>query len=500
MLWQPKKKRIAHPKPIDCRLGLGSLGIGLGFGGGRANVVMATAVKAASAGDRYASGALDFFSETPGTVRIRFRVEAFPSGTGLQHIAGHSWAGGGWLLCMQDANTDGRSALVLWVGVDGALKQVGIKMLLPEMVGQILTVHIVFDGTKVRWYLDGWEAGKGYVTAGFGLSYTAYNTPSEGLSLCSRSNGTLTTDHSLVEVAISSSQLTATQVATDAAKAVGVAISGEIHRWTAYQALGSTWNASAGAVSLTRTGAPTVSSVPSLLLKSRGVLNGLGDSVLAGARAGGAYAEGWRRPAQKKSYSLGKGFIWTGSVTAGAYPLSLGTYNDYDSQHNGTGGERLQNRVGSLATQLPNIGGPYTNLLLAYGLNDFADLGAGGRTKAQFETDLTTAVSTFFATRPNAPRMYIVSCYDPADAASGFTAAGSSQHIQLQAHLTNFNAFIASLQGTYPRLRGINISGLITNPNDVAQLFDGTHPSPAMYQTIGDFIGSYIGNDLPIAA
>jgi hypothetical protein len=311
--------------------------------------------------------------------------------------------------------------------------------------------------------------------------------------------GSFTGTQSVVEVAISSTQMSATQVATDAAKSVGSAIVGETHRWTSDLSLGATWTASSGAINLTRTGAPTIASAAQSILKSRGVLNMFGDSVLAGRREDNAAAEGWRRTAQKVAYTAGKGFVVTGSVTAGAYPIATG-YNDYDSQHNGTGGERLATRLATLAADLANVGGPYTSGLIAYGLNDFADLGAGGRTKVQFEADIATGCSTFFATRPNAPRLYIVSCYDPADAASGFTGAGSSQHVQLNLHLANFDALIASLQGTYPRLRGINISSLVNNRNNVAQLYDGTHPAAAFYPTIGTVIGNYIANDLPVAA
>ena len=428
-------------------------------------------IKYNNATDSYNSAANAFGAYTPGTIRFRFRVEKVPS-TAFKWIGGFSAAGGGWLICTEDTIGGSLTAqLVCYIGVDGTLKRLARKFILSEMIGQILTCHIVFDsvGGKAHFYIDGNEIGDGTVNTGLGLAYAVYNPSAAALGLGSRAaDGAYTSEQSIVEVAFSSSIFTTPQVVADANTAIGTPITGETNRWTCDSSVGANWVANTGAVNLTRNNTPTLQNPISYLLCTKGTFNIFGDSVAAGREISGLSGNGWKKPVQQNCDLNQKGISWIGAGPATAATL------DFDIWQNAVGGLALSTQLATLATDLTNCGGPETGVILAFGLNDFIAL---NHTEAQFVADLNTAIGICNAVR-NKPKILIVSCYDVATG-----SATVPQHNTIISYDNNFDSMINTLKLTYPqnRIEGANYSKVITNPDDPLQLYDGTHPTQTYY-------------------
>lgn len=412
-------------------------------------------------------------------MRVRFQMLAPPS-TGFHWIAGYTAAAAqGWLVATQETGIGSAfGQLVVYAGLDAAITRIGRKFLLAAQVGQLVTVHIVFDGTKAHVYVDGYEIGIGNVTAGLPKSYTTYNKPTTtALGVGNDSTLSFVGEQGVVEVATSSLAMSAAQVLADARKAVGVAMANETHRYTATASLGATWTDADALVNLTKTGNVSLSTV-ALPIATRGrTFNLWGDSILAGYQAGLTYGDGWRRGVQIACQQAGVRIAFQGSsVPTGATAL------DYDYWNNGTGGEQLTTRLATFATDLANTGSATTGVILAYGINDLV---VGSRTSAQLVTDIATACSTINTARPGAP-IVIVGLYD---LASGNATA--PQHTQITTYIAQFASMIATLRGSGYNVAGADVSGVTGgNPNSTAVLWDGTHPTPPTYALMAPIIAS----------
>lgn len=412
-----------------------------------------------ASGDAYATGSAP--GSTLGTARVRFRFNSVP-GTSFKWVAGESngSSNAGWLLCTEDpvgGAVAGR--LVAYVSIDGTLTRIWSKYIMPSDVGRMMTVHLVCDGTKAHMYLDGKELFSP-------RSYTAQDQATYALCVGARNDPAFSGDVSISEVAVSGTALNASQVSTDYAYAVGTALSGETHRYGSSTSPGASWTDSAGALNMTRIGSPVLSTVSPSYLRHRGPVEVYGDSIAAGRQEDTTTGDGWRRAIQRNASTSSKSFTYIGASFS-----SNPTY-DYDYYYSAVPGEALVTRLATLQADLAANGPSNTATILAYGINDIV---AQNRTAAQLWADVVTAVGYINTARPGRP--ILVS--DVLQVATGSGTAG--QHAEVTSYNSAFAANIASLQATYSNLVGVFVSSTVTDPNDTAQLFDGTHPTAAVY-------------------
>lgn len=402
-----------------------------------------------------------------GTVRVWLRLDSTPT-TAFKIVAGDSTGAlPGWLLAFED-QIGGADAgqLVLYANINGSLTATGRRFMAPGDVGKTFCVHIAQDGSRVRWYIDG-------RTAVMGASYATLPASASIYNFGGRNNGTFASDVTLIEIAQSSTTLTHSQIRADYALGVGAAMAGAVHQYTASASTAATWEDSVGSEDLTRYGSPTTSSFVPSYGRHVGSLNVWGDSIAAGRNNSGFDGDGWKRAVEQDA-SLVDGYAIT---MVGASPASMPTY-DWNYWQNATGGEEINVRIATLATDLTN--GFVTNdaaTLFAYGINDIV---VSARTSAQIQGDLATAIGYAQTARPNRP--IFVTDILPAD---GLTVGEEAER---DAFNSGFAAWVTGLQATYPRLRGIVVSDLVTDPADIAQLYDGTHPTPATYALMAERI------------
>jgi len=436
-----------------------------------------TTVVSVPSGAGFASASGAFSSEGPGTVRVRFQMLNPPS-TGFHWIAGFTAAASqGWLVATQETGIGSAfGQLVVYAGLDGTLTRIGRKFLLAAQIGEIVTVHIVFDGTHAHVYVDGYEIGVGNVTTGMPTAYTAYNkATSTALGVGNDATHAFVGEQGIIEVATSSLAMSAAQVLADAQKAVGVAMANETHRYTASAGLGSTWDDADGAVSLTKTGNVSVSTSLLAVPSRARTFNARGDSITAGYQAGNTSGDGWRRGVQVACHRAGVRLAFQGeNVPNGATAL------DYDYWNDGNPGEQLQDRLPTFATDLANTGTATTGVILAYGINDLI---AGDRTSAELVADIATACADIRSARPGAP-IVIVNIFD---VASG--AATSGQHAEIATYIAQFGAMVTALKGAGYNVAGADVSGVTGgDPDSTAVLWDGVHPTPPTYAAMATII------------
>ena len=428
------------------------------------------------AGNYYRSPVSAFSAETPGSVRLRFRLSQMPTG-GFKWIAGFTGSSNeGWLICFDQLSYAGavtQAQIAVYCALDGALKVIGFKAPLVEEVGNLIAVHLVLDGTKARAYIDGIEIAKEPVpVGGLGIAYSAF-VPGLTLTIGASESGGLSCEQEVVELAISSQQMTPAQVLADAQKAIGTAMTAEIHHWTVVAGLGATWNATAGSVNLTRTGTPTITGRSSLLRQNACAWNLIGDSITAGRNAGGGLGSGWRDAFQRATLVANKGSIILGSKQQEVIPVTFEPWDD------GTPSETIQAKLLTLATDLPVIGNATTGVILSYGVNDTI----GGRSLVQVQADVASAVTLHLAARPTAP--IILACPLPvSSSASGSTPTTRAVHASL---IAGWPAMASAIQSAHPtaNIRASYPNTAVTNPDDVLQLFDGYHPTPTVYAAMG---------------
>lgn len=456
------------------------LSLGIGPTGGGAIFVPPLKVQALafpSAGDRYASTNIAFDAETPGTVRFRVRFTSVPGTVGFKWLAGFSAGGSGWLFDTEDTSGGLSVGQVnMYASGDGTLRVIGRKVILPEHLNTILTFHLLLDGSHFRWFLDGHEIGLGVCGAKFGSAYTSYDLPFVALGIGSRgSDGSFTTDQQIVELAISSTQMTQAQIAADAAKAFGASMVGETHHYTPFTGMTTPWNDATGTANLTRTGGPTVSDVVWNAPLTKRTYQCWGDSITAGRKVDLSLGDGWRRRLQKNCCAAGHGITIVGTNAPNG---SL--TKDYDYWHDGYPSQTLQTRLATYASDIANSAAADTGVVLAYGINDIA----ANRTSAQLAADVATACADIQASRPGVPIAIVnlLACN---------TLTGP-QATQAAAYNAGFAAMITSLRGSGYNAYGVDVSGVVTNPADTSQLFDGTHPTEPYYDAMGVVIANAI--------
>jgi len=430
-------------------------------------------------GAAYLSAFGAFAVDTLGAVRLRFLVLDVPTSASFRWIAGFTAAAAnGWLVW---TNTSGLGESVgeiqVYIAIDGVLTRVARKFILPEMVGQVVTLHIVLRSLRVRIYVDGQEIGDGAVTSGLGVAYTTYNKGSGIFGIGSDSSLTVPCEQAIVECVTGSTSLTDAQVLADARLPIGAQMVGEAHHWVSTAqnvANGSDLTDTVGSATLTKNGSPARSGYnPANALPIRATLNMYGDSTLAGyLNSTGLTGPGHRRAMQKQLQSLGCGVSIIGFSAPQDGPF------DYDIWSNGSNGQALVTELGSFAADLANSGGALTCVWFTYGLNDAI---AQNRTAAQFYGDCSTAAGLVASARPG-----VVCGFDcPWDV--GTANATSAQHTVLRQMNAEFWGAIASIQAANPTIivAGFDASQYITDPNDTAQLEDGVHPTTSMYNTLG---------------
>lgn len=421
-----------------------------------------------TSGEVYYAGSAS--GTTLGTARVRFRLDSMP-GTGFTILAGpnNGGGGGGWLVCIED--TLGGAAvgqLVVYLGISSALTRIARKFLMPSDIGRVFTLHIVCDGSTALVYIDGKLVSKGVSAASVDAVTQVMNI--DGRSAGTYSNGAVT----IIDVAEGSTALSAAQVAADAAAAAGSSYSGQTNRYTASGSVGATWPDEVGAIDLTRVGSPAPVSFVPTYGRHVGAIEIWGDSIALGRQSGGTSGDGWVREFQRSLASEnGKACTLIGHTYPGNGTL------DYDHWRSCIGGEALNTRLATLASDLAANGPSDAATILAYGINDLVAL---SRTAAQLTTDIETAVGLIDTARPDQP---IFVC-NVMDVASG--AATSGQHDEITAYQADFDSMIESLQATYPNVVGIDYQSVITDPDDTDQLYDGTHPTPATYSAMAAVI------------
>lgn len=433
----------------------------------RSSVAPIAAVTFDAAGDVYAAASP--LGVELGTVRVRFRLNELPSS--FAWIAGASNAvnNTGWLLCTEagaQLNPLLWSRLVLYLAIDGTLTKLSSKTPMPADVGKMFTFHVVADGAHVWFYLDGKAlfAGRPYATQ---------DVDNYAFAVGSRNDGALTGHVSVSEVAVSPTALTPEQVAVDFAAALGTPLLGEAHRWTATEDVAATWPDAQATRSLAVAGAPVVETFTPDYANHRGPVEVYGDSIAAGRKVGLTTGDGWLRQVQRGMSDAGLGMTFIGPL----YPDDPTL--DWDFYYSAFPGEALSEKLPTLAASLAANGPVNASTVLAYGINDLVKL---DRSSAQLQADVATAVGLIEAARPGRP-IFVTNVLPVADG-----SASPGQHVQIAAYDAAFASMIATLQATVPNVVGVVTSVAVTDPNDTAQLFDGTHPTPLVYGRMADII------------
>lgn len=415
-------------------------------------------------------GGADFYvgavaSGAVAAARTRFRVDALP-GTSSAMLAGSDpYAGAtGWLLTLDDSISGSLvGQLNYWVKVNGGLwSRVGRKFFAPGDVGKIFTAHISCDGAKAYAYLDGKKISAGIACA----SIQAATSP---INIAGRTGGLFTSAVTVIDVAEGTTSLSPSDVATDAASAVP-AFAGQTHRYTASSSPGATWNDEVGTAHLTRNGSPSLVTFSPHYAHHKGTLECYGDSITAGRQFGLGLGDGWRRTLEQSAAAAGKGF-----TLIGLNPMTAST-KDFDYNATASPGQAMSDRLTTLAADLASNGPADAATLIAYGVNDIVAL---NRTTATLQADITTAIGLVAAARPGRP---IFVCNPMRVATGGGT---SLQRAELATFRAAFPAFIAAKQLTYPTVIGLNPDDGSWDPEDLAVLYDFTHPSPTTYDAMG---------------
>ncbi len=416
------------------------------------------------------------------TVRLRLSVDempALPISGGLQIVAGTDTGvgGGGWLVTIENAMSGNGAVvpqLVIYAHV-GSFKTIAKKYLMPADVGRTFTLHLaVTSGNDgVRAYLDGRCIG--YQTASAAISA---GTP---LVIGSRNTGTLSSKITVHDCAIGTTALSTADVLADAIDDGPPAFAGQIHRYVATAGMTSTWADQVGAINLAAvgTGAPALVNEARTFMRLGTALQIYGDSIAAGRKSGGLLGDGWRRAVQRSVSAGGKAIALLGAHVPNG-PDTL----DYDPWFDAVGSEQLNVRLGTFAADLA-AGHPDCAVLLAHGINDIAL----GRTANQLRADVTTACGMIQTARPGRP-IFVCSVLP----ATGLSAPAEAEWTN---YTTNFDSFIATLQATHPQVVGINYTSVVSNAADVAQLYDGVHPTPAIYAAMAAVIQPLIAGALP---
>ncbi len=268
--------------------------------------------------------------------------------------------------------------------------------------------------------------------------------------------------------------MTDAQILADALLPPGSAMLGEFYAYTAGNASPTVWTPSVGAAS----NAPAIVSLSSVpVWNFRGSVEPWGDSITLGRAVGGVGdgLDGWRRSVQMQLSAAGRPVAFVGFQTA------YKNQTDYNFNHSATGGESLNTRLATLASDLLVSGDTTCATILAYGINDLVTL---LRTSAQLTADITTACGLINTARPGRPIVLV----NIMDVATG--AATAPAHTEINAFIPGQAARVATLRGLGYNVVSADVSTCVTNPNDAAQLFDGTHPSVTVYNAMAVVIGN----------
>ena len=435
-------------------------------------------------GSGYASASAAFASEDLGTIRIRFVLLTPPTPGAFHWLAGFTLAGAqGWTLCTTDSLGGAPVAQArAYVALDGVLTAVARKFWVPETTGQLVTMHIAKDPgtTKVHVYCFGHEIGEsGSSPAGRGVAYTTYNKPSStALGVGNDSTQSFASEQGIVEVVTSSIAMSAAQVLADAKLPVGAPMAGQTHAYRASSLPASTWPDGNASVSLSRTGTVAVTTNKLQVVQTSRTWRLFGDSILAGYMVSAAYGNGYRKRVQQLLAARGM------PINAVGWSYSAAGTFDYDIWHNGTGGERMQTRVATFASDLANCGAVGSGLHLAYGINDLADAVPPNRTWTQLRADLVSACDLHQADSPGAP-IVLESPFMPG---APYPLLGP-QVTQINNAIAGFDALIVELNAKGYIVEPVRRYDIITDPSLGAGLtWDGLHLTPLGNETLAPFV------------
>lgn len=412
-----------------------------------------------------------------GTARVRFRLDSLPPASGFHIVAGTSTgASGGWLVCWEDTYTGSDyGQLTVYAGIGGVLTRLARKFFMPNDVGRVFTLHITCDGDDAFVYLDGHKIAPG-------VAATSIESTTNRMNLGGNSSGTNSAAVTIVDVAEGTTALTPAEVAEDAALDTP-SFADQAHRWTMSTTPGATWEDEVGSFDLTRVGSPTSETFTPTFARHARSIEVWGDSIAAGRQSDTTAGDGWNRALQRLlPTSYERTTTWIGKSPKGASAT-----RDFDFYTSATGGEALNDRLATLAADLATYAPADCATFLAYGINDIVAL---DRTAEQLAADVETAVGLIATARPGAP-IFVCNVLSVAAA-----AATSGEHAEVATYQAGFPALIASLQETYPQVVGVDYGAVITDPEDTAQLYDGTHPSPATYAAIAASIADQIASFL----
>lgn len=362
-------------------------------------------------------------------------------------------------------------------------------------------------GVAVHMFRDGWEYGRGgaIAIANFGT------TNALGINTRATVAGTLQYGTmGIVEIQATTTDLSQAEILALANAPAGTPMSSGVVRWLVASDLGAigavapgAWLDRIGAISYTITGGPITLAAATYQRPGLRCFEVFGDSIAAGRNVSGNLGPGWRRAALL-GISAERSVSFTGqfSFTDAATPL------DFDARHTAVGGQALGVLVGATPSRLSTLAADLTNALgapatgttcFAYGANDLPQrinvLGqtAAGATTA-FLADVETAISTTRAARSGP-----ILIQNILRQATGVSTAAVRTAIDLvNAALPSS---IVTWRGTYGDVHLVDACGRVTSTqalaDNVAVLYDGTHPTPTTYSEMGD---EYADVELQLAA
>lgn len=260
-----------------------------------------------------------------------------------------------------------------------------------------------------------------------------------------------------------------------------------------------------GAVTLAVTGSPALVS-KAAPKRPVGVVEEYGDSIAVCRRnVGSPYDSdaGWKQTAIEVVNAAGRFRAAVGAnVSADLTSVGVGTPKTVDRRHTAVGGQGLgvvvgatPSRLSTLAADLPANGHPLTVTALNYGINDLSErivnlLQSASTAVSGLQADHGTACATIRAARPTA-RIEIRNILRAGTGGSGITATVQSA---IDLYNSGFAAMIASLNGTYGNVVGIDVCTAVT-PNQAAAdnvtiLYDQIHETDAAKVTHGNAVAA----------
>jgi hypothetical protein len=197
---------------------------------------------------------------------------------------------------------------------------------------------------------------------------------------------------------------------------------------------------------------------------------------MAGRQVGNTTGDGYRRGAQKLCALTGKGITIVGSAApnASANP-------DYDFWCDAVAGETLATRNSTISADL-SYSAADIGIATNHGINDLV----GGATSAQLQSLYSTFCGLVQAACPGAP-ILLFNVTSIGTGAAGYTPAVAAQ---ILAYQIAFPAMITSLRSSGYNVYSCDLyaAGVITDPQDAAQLYDQTHYTPATYTRCVPFV------------